>query len=93
MTVSSTLAILLLLGVVAGAFVTFGNSVSTGGLRIFGSSTVFSNSGSLASADPTIGAFDNTVEPSASASAGATSIAEEVPSPNSGTTAVSIYHG
>jgi hypothetical protein len=33
-TASSTLAILLLLGVVAGAFVTFGNSASAGGLRI-----------------------------------------------------------
>jgi hypothetical protein len=86
---------------VAGAFVTFGNSASAGGLRIFGSITVFSNFGSLAasslaSADPTIGTFGTTIDPSALRVAGAacfTLAAEEVPSPNSGTTAVSIYRG
>jgi hypothetical protein len=48
MTTSSTLAILLLLGVIAGAFDTFDNSGSGGGLKIFGSPAVFSRSGSLA---------------------------------------------
>jgi hypothetical protein len=48
MTASSTLAILLLLGVVAGAFFTFGNSTFADGLRAFGIIIVFSNSGSLA---------------------------------------------
>jgi hypothetical protein len=48
MTTSSTLAILLLLGVIAGAFDTFDNSGSGGGLKIFGSPVVFSRSGSLA---------------------------------------------
>ena len=47
MTASSTLAILLLLGVIAGAFETFGNSGFGGGLKIFGSPTVSSRSGSL----------------------------------------------
>jgi hypothetical protein len=101
MTASSTLAILVLLGVVAGAFVTFGSSASAGGLRIFGSITVFSNYGSLAtpslaSADPTIGTFGTAVDPLALRMAGAacsTSAAEEVPSPNLGTTVVSIYRG
>jgi hypothetical protein len=74
MTTSSTLAILLLLGDVAGAFVTFGNSTSIDGLRFFGSITVLSNSGSLAtsslaSVDPTIDTFGVAVDPSASASA------------------------
>jgi hypothetical protein len=46
MTASSTLAILLLLGVIAGAFETFGNSGFGGGLKIFGSPTVSSRSGS-----------------------------------------------
>jgi hypothetical protein len=99
MTASSTLAILLLLGVVAGAFITFGNSASTGGL--FGNTIVFYNSGSLAtpslaSADPTIGTVGTTVDPSALRTAGAAcsaSAAEEVPSPNSGTIVVSIYRG
>jgi hypothetical protein len=64
MIASSTLAILLLLGVVAGAFVTFGNS----GLRIFSIITVFSNSDSLATsslalAGPTIGTFGTTIDP------------------------------
>jgi hypothetical protein len=46
-TASSTLAILLLLGVTAGAFDTFGNSSSVGGLKIFGSPTVSLSSGSV----------------------------------------------
>jgi hypothetical protein len=45
MTASSTLAILLLLGVAAGAFCNFGNSAFAGGLRISGIFTVFSNFG------------------------------------------------
>jgi hypothetical protein len=100
-TASSTLAILLLLGVVAGAFVTFGNSSSTGGLRIFDIITVFSNSSSsatssLASADSIIGTFGTTINPSVLRVAGAScfsSVVEEVPSPNSGTTVVSMYRG
>jgi hypothetical protein len=69
MTASSTLAILLLLGVVAGAFVIFDNSASAGGLKIFGIITVFSNSGSLAvsslaSASPTVDIFGTTIDPS-----------------------------
>jgi hypothetical protein len=44
-TASSTLAILLLLGVVAGAFATFGNSASASGLKISGSAITFSSSG------------------------------------------------
>jgi hypothetical protein len=45
-TASSTLAILLLLGVIAGALDTFGNSGSGGGLRIFGNPADSSSSGS-----------------------------------------------
>jgi hypothetical protein len=101
MTVSSTLAILLLLGVVAGAFVTFGNSASIDGLIIFGIITVSSNSGSLAasslaSTGLTIGTFGTTIDPSALRVAGEACFAsavEEVYSPNSGTTVVSIYRG
>jgi hypothetical protein len=40
MTTSSMLAILLLVGVIAGVFDIFGNSGSAGGLKIFGSPTV-----------------------------------------------------
>jgi hypothetical protein len=70
-TASSTLAILLLLGVIARAFDTFGNSGSAGGLKIFGSPTVSPSSSSLAafplasapcfgiSTDPVAGTFDN----------------------------------
>jgi hypothetical protein len=70
MTASSMLAILLLLGVVAGAFVTFGKSASAGGLKNFSIITVFSNFGflagsSLASAGPTVGTFGTTIDPSA----------------------------
>jgi hypothetical protein len=46
MTASSTLAILLLFGVTAGIFYTFSSSVSCGGLKVFGCSTDFLNSGS-----------------------------------------------
>jgi hypothetical protein len=95
------LAILLLLGVVVGAFITFGNSASAGGLIIFDTITDFSNSGSLAasslaSAGLTIGTFGAAVDPSASALAGVACFAlaaVEVPSPNLGTMAVSIYRG
>jgi hypothetical protein len=101
MTVSSTLAILLLLGVVAGAFVTFGKSAPAGALKIFGIITVFSNFGfldasSLASAGPAIGTYGTTIDPLALQAVGAACFAlavEEVPSLNSGTTTVSIYRG
>ena len=45
MTPSSTLAIFLLFGVVAGILDTFGSSGSCGGLRVFGCSADFLNSG------------------------------------------------
>jgi hypothetical protein len=48
MIASSTLTILLVLGVVAGAFATFGNSALAGGLKISSSITAFFSSGSLA---------------------------------------------
>jgi hypothetical protein len=48
MTASITLAILLLLGVIAGVFATFGNSGSGGGLKIFCGSAVSSRSDSSA---------------------------------------------
>jgi hypothetical protein len=50
----------------------------------------------LALADPTICTFGTTIDPSALRATGAAcfaSAAEKVPSPNSGTTVVSIYHG
>jgi hypothetical protein len=47
-TASSTLAILLLFGFIAGILDTFGNSGSCGGLRLFGCSADFLNSGSSA---------------------------------------------
>jgi hypothetical protein len=97
MTASSTLAILLLLGVVAGAFATFGNSASVGGLKISGCAIAFPSSGSLtaSSLEPapcfgvltslTAGAFGNSV---CYASA-----VEDVPSLSLGTMAVSMYLG
>lgn len=101
MTTSSTLAILLLLGVVAGALATFGNSVSTGGLKISGSTIVSSNSGflvapSLASTGSTIDTFSTIVDSSALRAAGAScsaSVAEDVSSSNFSTMVVSIYLG
>jgi hypothetical protein len=101
MTASSTLAILLLLRVAAGAFATFDNSASTSGLRIFGSAIVFSNysflaAPSSASTGSTIGTFGTIVDSSALRAAGAAcsaSTAEDVSSPNFGTMAVSIYIG
>jgi hypothetical protein len=100
-TASSTLAILLLLGVAAGAFCTFGNSAYAGGLRISGIFTDFSTFGSsavssLALAGLTVGTFGTTIDSSALCTMGAACFAwavEEVPSPNSGTTVGSIYHG
>jgi hypothetical protein len=90
MTVSSTLAILLLLGVVAGAFATFGNFASTVGLKISGSTITFSSSGflaasSLASTGSAIGTFDSSIC--------LASTVEDVPSPSFGTVAVSMYLG
>jgi hypothetical protein len=107
MTASNTLAILLLLGVIAGVFDIFGNSGSAGGLKIFGSPTVSPSFGTVAvfyfasatcfgvPTGPAAGAFDN----SASSSLGmvgagcSASTVEDVPSPSFGTVAVSIYLG
>jgi hypothetical protein len=76
------------LGVVAGAFATFGNSASAGGLKISGSTIAFSSSGflaasSLASTGSTIGTFSNSIR--------LASAVEDVPSPSFGTVAVSMY--
>ena len=106
-TVSSTLAILLLLGVTAGAFDTFSNSGSAGGLKIFGSPTVSPSSGSLAafplasapcfgvSTDLVAGTFGNSANFSlglAGAGCSASEV-EDVPSPSFVTMAVSMYLG
>jgi hypothetical protein len=107
MIASSTLAILLL-GVIAGAFDTFGNSGSSGALKIFGGPTVSSRSGSStafplasavcfgASADPDAGTFGTSADSLALRSTGAEcpgSAIEDVPSPSFGTVVVSIYLG
>jgi hypothetical protein len=108
MTASSTLAILLLLGVIAGAFDTFGNSGSGSRLKIFCGPAVSSQSGSLttfplasavffgASADPVAGTFGTSTDSSTLWLAGADcpgSAMEDVPSPSFDTVAVSIYLG
>jgi hypothetical protein len=108
MTASSTLAILLLLGVIAGAFDTFGNSGSCGRLKIFGGPVVSSQSGSSvafplasaiclgASVDPVAGTFGTSADSSALRPIGADylgSAMEDVPSLSFGTVAVSIYLG
>jgi hypothetical protein len=80
---------------------TFDSSASVGGLRISGVFTVFSTFdssalSSLVSAGPTVGTFGTTIDSSALYTIGAVcfgSAVEEVPSPNLGTTAGSIYHG
>jgi hypothetical protein len=105
MTASNTLAILLLLGVIAEAFDTFGNSGSAGWLKIFGSPTVFPSYGSMAafslasapcfgvSTGPAAGTFSNSVSSSLGmAGAGCSASAvEDVPSPSFGTVAISMY--
>jgi hypothetical protein len=107
MTASSTLAILLLLGVIAGAFDTFGNSGSGGGLKIFGGPAVSSQFGSSAafplvssvcfgaSADPVAGTFGNSVNSSLvlAGTGYSASVVEDVPSPSFGNVAVSMYLG
>jgi hypothetical protein len=107
MTASSTLAILILLGVIAGALVIFGNPDSAGGLKIFGSSTFSPNFGSLGasslasapsfnvSAGPITGTFGNSDRSSLGmAGAGCSASAmEDVPSPSFGNVAVSMYLG
>jgi hypothetical protein len=97
-TASNTLAILLLLGVAAEAFCTFGSSASFEGLRISGIFFVSSAYGSsaLSSLDMvglTVGTFGTTVGSSVLCTikaAFSASAAEEVPAPNSGTTTGSI---
>jgi hypothetical protein len=86
------LAILLLLGVVAGAFVTFGNSASASGRKISGFLAV----SSLASFGSAIGTFGTSVDSLELSPAGATCsvpVVEDVPSPNFGNMVVSMYLG
>jgi hypothetical protein len=96
MTASSTLAILLLLGVVAGAFATFGNSAS-GGLKISSDTIVSSSSGFFNAVSLASTTFFGVSTGSAVGTFGKSiclaSAVEDVPSPNFGTTAVSIYLG
>jgi hypothetical protein len=107
MTASSTLAILLLLGLIAGVFDTFDNSSSDGGLKIFGGPAVSSRSSSsvafpLASiaclgalADSIAETFgisaDSLLEPAGAGCPG--SVVEEVLSTSFSTVAVSMYLG
>jgi hypothetical protein len=84
-----------------GAFATFGNYASTGGLGISGSTIIFLNFGFLAAPSSaltgsTIGIFGTIVNSSALRVAGvacSASAAEDVCSPNFGTMVVSIYLG
>jgi hypothetical protein len=104
MTASSTLAILLFLGVVAGAFATFGNSASAGGLKIFGSfgsgslttSSLASASCSIVFAGPASETFSNLVRSypgMVGAGCSASAAAKDVPSPSFSTMAISMYLG
>jgi hypothetical protein len=107
MIASNMLAILLILGVIVGAFDIFGNSGSAGGLKIFGSPTVSPSSGHVAafplalapcfgvSTGPTADSFSNlSSSPLGVAGAGCSASAvEDVPLPNFGTVAVSMYLG
>jgi hypothetical protein len=98
---SSTLAILLLLGVIAGAFDTFGNSGSAG--AVVSSQSSFSAAFPLTSAvcfgtsaDPVAETFGTTADSSELRLAGvACSVpaVEGVPSPSFGTVTVSMYLG
>jgi hypothetical protein len=106
-TASNTLAILLFLGVIAGALDTFGNFGSGSGLKIFGSSASSPSSGSsvdfpLASvgrfgafADSVAGTVgistDSPLEPAGAGYLGST--VEGVPSTSFGTLAISMYLG
>jgi hypothetical protein len=96
MTASSTLAILLLVGVIARVFATFGNSGSDGPTvsSRSGISTVFPSASAvciITLADPVAETFGTAVDSLALRLAGAAcaaSTVEDVPSPNFGTTAV-----
>jgi hypothetical protein len=105
-TASSTLANLLLLGVIVGAFDTFGNSGSTSELKIFGSPAVSPSSGSStvfplastacfgASIDPVAGTFGTSADSSLElAGAGCLGSVVDVSSASFGTVAVSMYLG
>jgi hypothetical protein len=106
-TVSNTLAILLLLGVIAGAFDIFGSSGFVGRLKIFDSPTDSPSSGSLAafpltstscfgvSTYPVAGTFGNSANSSLGlAGVGCSASAmEDVPSPSLGTVVDSMYLG
>jgi hypothetical protein len=99
MTASSTLAILLLLGVIARVFATFGNSSSDcpAVSSRSGFSVVFPSTSAVCfstSADPVAETFGTTVDSLALRPAGVScsaSTMEDVPSPNLGTVAVSMY--
>jgi hypothetical protein len=97
MTASSTLAILLLLGVFAGAFATFGNSASPGGLKISGSAIAFPRSGSLATSSlasaPCFGVLTGPAAGTFGDSICSASAVEDIPSLSFGTMAVSMYFG
>jgi hypothetical protein len=97
MIASSTLAILLLLGVVAGAFATFGNFASAGGLKISSGTIVSPSSGFLTAFSLALAAFFGVSTSSAvgtfSKSICLASAVEDVPLPNFGTMDVSIYLG
>jgi hypothetical protein len=105
-TAFSMLAILLLLGVIAGALDTFGNSGSGSGLKIFCSPAGSSSSGSSAaflasagcfgaSADSFAGTFDTSANsPLAPVGVGYFgSVVEEAPSVSFDTLAVSMFLG
>jgi hypothetical protein len=85
------------LGVVAGAFATFDNSASVGGLNISGGTIVSPSSGFLTASSLASAAFFGVSTGSAVGTFGKSiclaSAVEDVPSPNFGTTTVSIYLG
>jgi hypothetical protein len=97
-TASSTLAILLLLGVATEVFCTFGEPSAPSGLRISGIFVTFFTYGSLvllslALAGSTVAIFGTTLGSTALCIIETLSFAlaaEEVPSPNSGITASSM---
>jgi hypothetical protein len=97
MRASSTLAILLLLGVVAGAFATFGNSASAGGLKISGSAIALPRSGSLVASSlasaPCFGVLTGSAAATFGNSTCSASAVEDVPSLSFGTMAISMYLG
>jgi hypothetical protein len=108
-TASSMLAILLFLGVIAGALDSFGNSSSGGGLKIFGNPTDSSCGSSIVFSLASAGRFGASTDsafscpiafgaladsPLAPVGPGYSgAVAEEVPLASFGTLAVSMYLG